>query len=185
MEKLQNNPEKEDSLKLKIENAIKSAFPINSYEEQRKKLKELQNKQINEGLSTSEDFLCRILKDQFKSCAVIVQNISEYRKVLELAGLSGKAVDQILSHENAHANVAEQLPSQIFKGYSLRFLKEDDGRIIMHPQALFLRDNSFSEEQLIEDEIKVTEAPIYYGDELSPGDKKSIENLKNKLSINK
>lgn len=182
MEKLQNISERKDFLKIKVENAIENAFPLEKYEEQRKKLKQLQYKQMNEGLSTSEDTLYIILKDQFRSCAVVVQTISEYRKVLELAGLFGKAVDQILSHENAHANAAEQLPSQIFKGYSLRFLKENGGKIVMHPQVLFSRDNSFSEEQLIEDEIRVTEAPLYYGEELSPGDIKEIERLKSKLN---
>jgi hypothetical protein len=100
---------------------------------------------------------------------------------LELAEFSPEQVDQILNHENAHANVAEQVQSQKFNGYRILFTKDKDGELLVQPFAKLSTDYSFSDEQILEDRMKVIEAPLQYGDRLSPDDKEKIQKLQKSL----
>ncbi len=171
----------EEELKTKIGEAVHYAFPAEQYDKEIERLRGLRKKKNEQGLTSPEEIEYKVLNDQIKSCQVTVKTLSEYRKVLELLEFPKNTIDQIMNHENAHANVAEQLESQIFRGYRIRFLKEQDGRLVIQPQAAVSTNPSFPEKQGIEEEIMVTEAPLYYGDELSISDQKVIENLRKRL----
>lgn len=180
MEHFPSIEDKGIEFKSKIEKAVSAAFSSEEYEGKIKMLRIYRRAQEESGLSTEELLAYEKLLKEIQNIEIIVPNLSEYKKLLEVAGLNSTAVNQILSHENAHANVAEQLPSQKFHGYKLRFSREGE-EIIMHPSAVTSNNSEFSRDQQIQEEIWVTKAPKYYGEELSESDQRTIKELHKKL----
>lgn len=66
-----------------------------------------------------------------------VQTLPELRQLLEDVGLETKEINEIMAHENAHANKAEELGGN-FEGYALLFKK--------HPFLKYLIGKNISTE---------------------------------------
>ena len=171
----------EEELKLLITKAYQSGLKMENYEKDIEELR-LLRKEKRYGLNTEKETRYKELNKKMSECEVLVNTIMEYKKVLELIGLEKEKIDSLLNHENAHANVTEQVKSQSFDGFRIRFYKDKNGNMSLWPSTKTTTDFSFPEKQRLEEDILVNEAPLHYGDTLSKGDKDIIEKAKNRLS---
>ena len=177
----QNKLLSEGELKNNIARAYQTAIKIDNYDNKIVELRNLRQERIK-GLDKEKEQKYQMLNKEITDSEILVQSIMEYQKVLELLGLPKQKIDELLNHENAHANVTEQVASQTFDGFRVRFHKDINGKVSFTPQAKTTTDLSFPEKQRLEEDILVTEAPLHYGDKLSARDKEVIEEAKSRLS---
>lgn len=171
----------EEKLKPLIAKAYQAGFKMENYEKNITELRSLREEKRN-GLSIEKEARYNELSKQMSDCEVLVDNVMEYKKVLELIGLEKEKIDSLLNHENAHANVTEQVKSQSFDGFRVRFYKDKNGNMSLWPSIKTTMDFSFPEKQRLEEDILVNEAPLHYGDTPSQGDKDIIEKSRKRLS---
>ena len=172
-----NNGDREINLKRMIGKAYKSAMDIDNYYE----LKSLENERTNT-LDIEKERRYQVLKKEMKECGVVVYSVIEYKQILDLLPISKEQVYSILSHENAHANVAEQAASIDLEGFSVSFLKNKEGNVTIAPSIKVSTDPSFPRKQILKENIMMTEAPANYGDKLSTGDKEILRHDKDELA---
>ena len=99
------------------------------------------------------------------------RTISEFKELLRLIpGLSEEKVIDILEHENAHANVAQQLDTVEFKGYGAVFFKNDDEIVSVTPTTFIDREAGGDRVQFLLDNMAFLEAPDTYGHHMSDDD---------------
>lgn len=171
----------EEKLKYSIAKAYQTAMNLDNYDQKIIELRNLRQERIN-GLSKEKEIKFQQLSKEIADSEVVAYGIIEYKKILELLGLSKEKVSELLNHENAHANVTEQVSSQTFDGFRVRFHKDSNGKITFTPSIKTTTDMSFPEKQRLEEDILINEAPIYYGDKLSERDKTVTEEAKRRLS---
>jgi len=92
-----------------------------------------------------------------------------------ILGLSTYSTNDTLSHENAHANKAEQLGATHI-GYKFVLIKEDGG-FNVQPQANYYIPDEWNKEKQNAVNIEITKAPEEYGNKMSHGDKRYLEDL--------
>ncbi len=181
MEKATNIEHLELELRFRVEKAKGAALFVDEFHEKKKQFNTLQAMRETGTLPKEAEDKYRTLQLELIGGRVDVDNLYEYRKVLELAELSPEQVNNILNHENAHANTADQTQSQKFNGYRIQFTKDRNGDLLVQPFAKLETDYSFSDEQIMKDRMNVLEAPVRYGDRLSGDDKEKIQALQNEL----
>lgn len=121
-------------------------------------------------LIPEQESLLRDMESKRKSQIVVAPNLSEYKKLLLAGGLDEQQAEDIVAHENAHANVAEQEGWQ-FEGYGIRVGYDSVGGIIYSPCALLKHYFDEKPDQYLQKVIAITVAPEVYSNELSPSDK--------------
>lgn len=176
-----NSENYEKQLKARVFSAYNNAKSLDNYEEKIAELRKLRTKKIEPNFTPEDEERFHELDKEIKSCEVLVDSVMEYKKLLELFPLSEEKIHSLLNHENAHANTAEKLPSQIFNGFRVRFVKNAEGNVAIKPSAKTSNDYGYPESQRLEEEIQVFEAPLHAGDTLSVSDKANIKELRNKL----
>jgi hypothetical protein len=126
------------------------------------------------GVQGGEEFAKRF-KQKVEEASIVVEYLKDFEILLRILGQSEDYIRNLLAHENAHANKAEELGG-VFKGYRLVFFRED-GKIRFQPFAdavpLDTWDNSKKKEVMKE----VLSAPLAYGDKLSEVDIHNINRL--------
>lgn len=115
----------------------------------------------------------------------LADTIGEFRETLEQIrvefGLTQEWVDDLVAHENAHANVARDTGHE-WVGYGAVFIKDDNGQLsAVQPVHFTKPDLSWGPMELITKSIEVTEAPAVYGNKLSEGDVANLEQDKARL----
>ena len=115
-----------------------------------------------------------------KEIIMKVDNLNEFRLLMELFGTSEEKIQDILAHENAHGNKADSLGIKGVKhlGYELRIKKTNDGYFLQpkvdihYPIRYRLLKKKFR--QVRKDIIS---APEEYGNKLSPNDIETLKKL--------
>lgn len=172
----------EEELKLKIEKASQAGMRLENFHEKMDEFRKLRD-EIIKGLDKDKEKRYQLLNKEITDAEVLVPSIIEFKKVLELLNLPKERIEQILNHENAHANKAEQLETKNFIGFRIRFHVDKNGEIAFSKSAKILSNNNFSKKQILEEDILVAEAPLHYGDRPSNRDKKMIDERMAELDI--
>lgn len=115
-------------------------------------------------------------KEMILNATAKFYNLGDFREALTLIEQSKEYVDDLVEHENAHANVAER-EGVPFEGYWIVFLKNDEGGIYPQPMAKFDDSLNDPDENMKEILKKILRAPEEYGNKLSKADIEMLENL--------
>lgn len=186
MEKISFNEDRdasELSLRNKINDAIESAQTLEEFTFKQNKLKELDfERKVGKKWSKLKEEEYNDLTNDVEKNEIVVSTIMEYRRLLELVSMPEYRINEILSHENAHANVAQQSESIELKGFTIFFFRDKSGKLYIQPSISIDVDWSFPIKKLLNESIQISEAPLHYGDKLSADDTDRIQVLKNKLS---
>ncbi len=172
----------EEELKLKIEKASQAGMKLENFHEKMDGFRKLRDERIK-GLDKDKEKRYQLLNKEITDAEVLVPSIIEFKKVLELLNLPKDKIDKILNHENAHANKAEQLETKNLIGFRIRFHTDKNGEITFSKSAKILSNNNFPKKQILEEDILVAEAPLYYGDRPSKRDQKMIDEKRKELGI--
>ena len=90
--------------------------------------------------------------------------------------------DDLVAHENAHANVAEATGHDLI-GYAVLFIKDEGGQLSnLQPLHISRPDVEWGPRESLTKHIEVTNAPAEYGNTLSEGDKFDIEADRRRLA---
>ena len=127
------------------------------------------------GNDRSHDAELEVIQDAVMNSSVIVQTLVEYIMVLEKSLGQNKA-EEILAHENAHANVAMSLGAE-FVGYTLLICKDKEGFVI-RGGAPYRLPLEWTDEKKKAAHVRIYTGPEEYGEKLSPSDEKVIDGLK-------
>lgn len=170
----------------KLEEAEKNPLDNNRFEELEKQIADQKDKFFKSGIKTPED----LKKDdeiekEILSHGAIVETLPEYAEMLDQVsnkhGFSKEWRDGLLAHENAHANVGEQVGNESV-GYGMFFISEEiaheDARNIapkikkihIQPAHIHHDPKHWTPIEVIENGIKTLEAPQTYGNEMSEAD---------------
>lgn len=150
--------------------AVSNALDYDEYQNLNSRLEDLNTK---ENLSIEEDREFADIMDRINLASFHTKELIDFKLAMERFGLSDQNVIDFLSHENAHANKADELGVG-FDEYLLTVLVKD-GKLVGQPSTLFSLDLEHPETKTILK--KITLAPEEYGGELSPSDIKSLDNL--------
>ncbi|MBP9711490.1 MAG: hypothetical protein KBD55_00435 [Candidatus Pacebacteria bacterium] len=186
MEKISFGPDREASevsMRRKILRGKQVAVKLEEHQARLEEFRLLCAKnEAGTALTADEREKFKFLDDFLDDSEIVVSSIVEYKRLLELLGISKERVYKILNHENAHGNMSQQMPSQKFFGFKVLFYLDEDGELNILPSAYHKEDKSFSEIQRLEESIKTKEAPLHYGSELSSSDIADIEHAKKRLT---
>ena len=171
----------------KVEAAKNNPLDINRYQELEKQIVDLKDKFFKSGSKSQEDLeIDEKIKQEILSHGAIVQTLPEYGEMLNQVAsqynLGKEWRDDLLAHENAHANVSQELGyDQI--GYGLFFISEDEENldprniapkkknlISIQPAHIHEDPTHWPPIEVIENGIKTLEAPETYGNEMSEAD---------------
>jgi hypothetical protein len=101
-----------------------------------------------------------------------------FKILLEEAGLPADIVHEFVTHENAHANTAEQqAETMTLHGYGLVYFSENNEICSVQPCIMEDRKNGVTALRYIKSKLKVLSAPDRYGEVTSPDDRREIEML--------
>lgn len=193
-----------EEISRKIEAAKSNPLKVSRYLELEETIKKQKDKFFELGVKNEEDLLVdKKVKDEILASGAIVKTIPEYRELLEQVsrqyGLGEDWVVDLLAHENAHANVSQELEyDQI--GYGTFFLSDDEGNLeSIQPAHVHEEPGSWSPIEVIENGITSLEAPKAYGNEMSEADiserdefvverekirQRELEEVRSKLGLN-
>jgi len=105
-----------------------------------------------------------------------VKTLPEFRILMKEAGFNDKFAMDMLAHENAHANVAEQKSDTIdLHGYGIIFFQEHGQVVSATPLVLNDKKDGATSFQYLQDEIEVLNAPNEYGNKNSEDDDREIQ----------
>jgi len=96
-------------------------------------------------------------------------NLQDYRIFMEELGLKEAEIKDIVVHEYAHADKANELGAT-FEGYQILLLKDENGWIIPAPRVKISYPEDWSHEKYVAVLKEITTAPEEYGNKLSPDD---------------
>lgn len=115
------------------------------------------------------------ISDMIKKATITVETISEFRLILKILARSDEEIQDILAHENAHANKTETLGVEHL-GYNIIIIKKGDD-YLFQPFSEKCTPEEWSEEKKKEAAIQIVLAPEEYGNKLSSGDIEELKNL--------
>ncbi len=181
-----------EEIALKIERASANPLRTSRYLELEGQIKAQKDTFFATGAKTEEDLvLDEAIKQEIIGSAAVVDTIPEYTEMLTQIsrkyGLSEEWARDLLAHENAHANVSEQLGyDQI--GYGTFFLSNDEGVLeSIQPAHIHEEPNAWKAFEVIENGIKTLEAPQEYGNEMSEADiseRDELARIRTELGLN-
>lgn len=112
------------------------------------------------------------LKEIMKASSVLVNTLPEFNELLKQVASIVRAdqewVQDILSHENAHANVATKTGHE-WGGYAVLFIKNNGRLSSLQPMFLYSAQDSWGEVEKLLKRIEVNRAPEVYNQMLSTG----------------
>ena len=150
--------------------AVSNALDYDEYQNLNNRLEELSTK---ENLSIEEDEEFTDIMNKINLASFHTRELIDFKLAMQRFGLSEENVTDFLAHENAHANKADELDAG-FDKYLLTILVRD-GKLVGQPSTLFNLDLDHPDAKKI---LKtITLAPEEYGNKLSPGDIRSLDNL--------
>ncbi len=156
----------------KIEKAKIYAFSVDLYKSLQDKIFQYSKKIDEEQLGEK---MTNYYKSEIKKFEKIIENSSahfdtlfDFKIALESLNIKKENVNDILAHENAHANKLEQLGGK-HGGYEIIFLKTEKGFSII-PRNCSFYPKEWSEEKYIDVVKQVVKAPDEYGNSMSPDD---------------
>ncbi len=158
-----------EKLRIEIARAFRAAQKMDNYEDKIEELRILRLEKIK-GLDSEKEERYQTLRKEIADCELLVKSVVEYKKVLELLPLSKEQINSILNHENAHANIGEQVKTHKIEGFRIRFIKDRNNNIGFMPSVKISTNISAPEKEVLEETILITEAPLNYGDVLSKDD---------------
>lgn len=170
----------------KIEKARNNPLDVNRYQELEKQMVDQKDRFYKDEDKSSQDLeLDEKIKQEILSHGAIVETLPEYREMLNQISKQNNLGegwrDDLLAHENAHANVSQELKYDPI-GYGLFFISEEienedprniaqkQKRIFIQPAHIHTDPAHYSPIELIENGIKILEAPKDYGNEMSDAD---------------
>lgn len=152
-------------------------------------LVELENEALKlASLNTEESFAREDeIEKELLASSVVSQNLTEYKEVLQqiarMYHQNEEWVTAMLAHENAHANVAENLKFT-WVGYVVLFAKNETGDIsLVQPAFVRKTDRKWTHIESQMKQIAVIDAPAMYDNYPSDADTKEIEEMKSNLDI--
>jgi hypothetical protein len=171
----------------KLETAERNPLDVNRYQELEKQIADQKDKFFKEGIRSPEDLeLDDKIKQEILSHGAIVKTVPEYGEMLDQVAsqysLGKEWRDDLLAHENAHANVSQQLGYDEI-GYGLFFISEEEENsdprniapkkknlISIQPAHIHEDPAHWPPIEVIENGIRTLEAPEKYGNEMSEAD---------------
>lgn len=192
---MQQSPKKEENtfeqtkvdIGKKIETAKNNPLDVNRYQELERQIVDQKNKFYKDGVKTPQDLeLDEKIKQEILSHGAVVKTLPEYGEMLTQVSsqynLGKEWRDDLLAHENAHANVSEELGYDHI-GYGLFFISEEEENfdprniepkkkhlISIQPAHIHEDLERWSPIEVIENGIKTLEAPETYGNKMSEAD---------------
>ena len=124
-----------------------------------KKINDLENLYFN-GKVPEEKFkeeISQLYFEHNRAGLVILGTLPEFHEALKMCDVNDKIINEVLSHENAHSSMAEQL--EVENNYKIRFVKLQDGRIAFIPSVEYGYPPNATPEQKQEISRKITNAP--------------------------
>ena len=173
-----------EKIKIKIKEAIETAKNNPIAESRLVEIEALNNKMldnfIERGYHDTQDIVQEdLIEAEILKSTALADNLVEYQEMLsQIAsefGLSKEWVQDLLAHENSHANVSESV-GEDWVGYGAVFIKDDAG-VLTNIQPLHLSKPkiTWGPRETIAKKIEVLDAPRVYENELSEGDVSDIE----------
>jgi hypothetical protein len=168
-------------IKEKIDTAKANAILESRLEEIEKKMYEYSLRQDEEA-HRQED----LIEQEILSSSAVANDLTEFREVLgqikQEYEQTNEWAENMLVHENAHANVAEQT-GHPWVGYTTLFIKDSNNRIVGIQPAFFTKsDRKWGKVETLMKRMAVTDAPRVYDNSPSEQDdldlKKDNERLK-------
>jgi len=121
------------------------------------------------------------LDDEIAKHKIAVRTLVEYRMLMNMLGKNYYRVNDVVTHENAHANKASSIGA-IHEGYSVLVYKSKSGEGFSYqPLAHTDVPGTFNNKEKIEANFKIGFAPEEYGNHLSDGDEEQIRKLREEL----
>lgn len=120
----------------------------------------------------------RKLEKEFEKTALFLETLPEFDYALNALNLPGDTIKDVVEHENAHANKAEELKANEVK-YGIGFMRKANGEKAILPfvyHKISGEKEGWSEERQKDANQKITQAPEEYGNKLSPSDIKKLKN---------
>lgn len=168
-------PTSQEALKIEIEKIVEEVKArAMSLKDAKKATKTFDKWYYSDNRSHDEEL--EAIQDAIMNSSITVQTLAEYRMVLENMTNPAEA-EEILAHENAHANIAQSLGAD-FIGYSLLICKDGD-EFVFRGGAPYRLPKEWSAEKKKAAHIRIYNAPEEYGEELSPTDEKVVDGLRN------
>lgn len=178
---------KKPNFRQEIKMARENMFDFSVYKNIKKQILDMVEKESLRELSPEEKAEYETLVNKLLDAGVTAKTLTEFRLLLEQMGLRPKQVEDILAHENAHANKAEELGGEeSFKGYNVNFIKAPLLKklfIPFHPNSysqphvIVKSPEGMSNQERVDFDRKVLGAPETYGENLSPGDIETLNKL--------
>jgi len=173
-----------EEMRSRIVSAKDNAISPARFRELREQENTIQERFLERGTKDPEDEerLLEIKVEMLKACAT-ANNLPEFRVLLEelssavVQPMDKNKINRWLAHENAHANVAENLGKK-FLGYRILFVS-DSGEIKAIPFFEY-DDTENSSEEILRNDRAILMAPLAYGDGVARSD---IEDFNRKTLI--
>lgn len=118
------------------------------------------------------------LKKRLDSSTLFLRTLPELAYALEAVKFPKETKEDILAHENAHGNKADEVGAK-HDGYKLVFIKDKNGKLIFAPAAQITipKNDVWAKERQAKTRIEITQAPEMHGNKLSEQDKEDLRRL--------
>lgn len=175
------NEQLKELVKQKIETAKANAILESRLEELEKDMYEYSSRQDDEAYKHED-----LIEKEILNSSAVANDLAEFQEVLrqikEEYGQTDEWAENMLAHENAHANVAEQT-GHPWVGYTTLFVKDENNSIVGIQPAYFTKsDRKWGKVETLIKRMEVTNAPRVYDNAPSEYDdadlKKDGERLK-------
>lgn len=120
------------------------------------------------------------IEKKLEGSKVVVDNILEFKILMEKTGKNYYIIRNTIEHENAHSNKASSLDT-IYGGYSISVFKNEKGGYSYQPTARAKIPEEWDDRKKIEYSIKIARAPEEYGNRMSAGDIEKVKKLQVQL----
>jgi hypothetical protein len=182
------NPDKSISsleiVKTKIRESIEKAKNNPIAESRLSEIESINNKTVDNfierGYHDPEDIIQEdLIEVEILKSTALAENLIEYEEMLHQIssefGLSKQWAEDLLVHENAHANISEFV-NEDWIGYGAVFIKDEEGFLSnIQPLHLSKPKITWGPKEMITKKIEVLDAPRVYENQLSEGDVLDIE----------
>ncbi len=182
-----------EKIATRLEFARNNPITLGRLLELEEKLAEFDKKFFNSGYRDTEQIIAEnAIEKEILEHSAIADNLIEFKEMLKQLGQTYREqiendyenierwAEDLLSHENAHANVAQSLNHE-WVGYVQIFYEDNNGNIGIQPAHVTKPRWEWGPKEVLENTIRVVRAPEEYGNKLSDGDKIDLERANQRL----